>query len=122
LGKFQQNYGFMTQILQTEIENFPANISDLAQNCYSGMPCATVPPKIAKFCWHKTFQVGHEPSVRTASPIVNAKLTERKSRSAFCQIRHLIHSRWPVRDVPPKKGKKICIRFPGKKNMLQRPL
>ncbi|PLW40699.1 hypothetical protein PCANC_14472 [Puccinia coronata f. sp. avenae] len=58
-----------------------------------------IPPKIAKFCWHKTFQVGHEPS-----------------------IRHLIHSRWPVRDVPPKKGKKICIRFPGKKNMLQRPL
>jgi hypothetical protein len=41
-GQFSAKLWLDDTDLQRKIENVLANISDIAQNCYSGMPCATV--------------------------------------------------------------------------------
>jgi hypothetical protein len=41
-GQFSAKLWLYDTDLQKKIENFLAKILDIAQNCYSGMPCATV--------------------------------------------------------------------------------
>jgi hypothetical protein len=41
-GQFSAKLWLYDTDLQRKIEIFLAKISDIAQNCYSGMPCATV--------------------------------------------------------------------------------